>query len=107
MDFIKKTELKLVRRMRRKATAWAFGSHARYELSNRFGNGSRPGRESYAIVMAHDPAAIEPTLDHSEAHTTFYARVARIHGNSRAIRLNPLFRFFRTSRKLKFNRVKK
>lgn len=105
MDFIK-GKTRLVKRMRRQATAWAFGSGGRYALDNRFGNGSKPGRENYAIHMAYDATATEPELDHGQAHTSFYTRVARIFRSSKRKAFNPARRFTASSPRVQIRRVR-
>lgn len=57
---------------------WTYGDLQPYDLSNRFGNGSRPGREDYAIFLSDDPEATEPVLDHSNAHLQHFDPIARI-----------------------------
>ena len=58
----------LLARLTRFANRWSFGRRGTYDVTNRLGDGMRPGREDYAVVLHHDPEEAEPVLDWSDAH---------------------------------------
>lgn len=60
----------------RRRGRWASGGA--YDVTNRFGDGSLPGREDYALVLGHDAAEVDPSLDHSRAHERWADPAARV-----------------------------
>lgn len=76
---------RLVQTITRNRGRWAYGDLQPYDLSNRFGDGSRPGREDYTIFLGYDETQTEPELDHSAAQLEHFTPVARVgHSSPRA-----------------------
>lgn len=95
----------MVKTITRSRSRWLSGSAGLYDVTNRTGEGSRPGREDYALILSHDPAAAEPEIDWSAAHMRHFEPVSSVDRTSRSNPAETVYHGAPTGPRLTLRRV--